>query len=100
MSRRTLVAAHKNVLFEFWHEYNLPQREREDCGKKLIFERNHGLIALAEGCNPQKPGVWLRDYHDWTVTINGMATFRQIPLAALSRLLVIGVNIREAKWWR
>jgi hypothetical protein len=71
-----------------------------NCGKKLIFERNHGLVALAECRNPQEPGVWLSDYHDRAVAINGMATFRQIPLAALSRFLILGVNSGKAKWWR
>ena len=71
-----------------------------NCEKELVFQRNHGPVALAERGYALKADFWLVDYHYRTKAVHGMTVFRQIPLPAFSRLLIFQVVGRRTQWLR
>src|ERR1700722_15942573 len=57
----------------------------------LIFQRNHVLVALTEGCNPLQSAFGLGQQSHRTVAIYRVPIFRKVPAASLaSRALCHG----------
>ncbi len=50
----------------------------------LVFQRNHCLIAPAEGRNTLQAAIWLFQQHDWTIAEHGMTIFCHVPDPALA----------------
>lgn len=63
----------------------------------LVFERNHGLIILAEGGHTGEAALRLGDVHDGTVAIDGVAVGREIPPPTFSGALDSGLHDRVGR---
>lgn len=50
---------------------------------RLVAQRNHALVALAEGGNALEPAIRLRKHSDGTVAINRVPIIGKVPAAAL-----------------
>ena len=50
----------------------------------LIFQRDHIFFALAESRDALESAFRLRQEPDWAKAVNGVAVFREVPLASLA----------------
>jgi len=50
----------------------------------LIFQRDHIFFALAESGDALESAFGLRHEPDWAKAVNGVAVFREVPLASLA----------------
>src|SRR5438128_4901414 len=50
--------------------------------RELVFQRNHGPVALAKRCHTLEPALWLgQDLHR-TAAVHRVTAFRQVPAPA------------------
>jgi len=71
---------------------------RRDLDEKLVFQRNHGLVVLAEGGDALQSALRFRHIHDRSVAVDRMAGGGEVPLPALAAVLDSRVGDGVGGW--
>jgi len=76
--------------------------QEPEASSRLVFQRHHVLVALAEGGDALYSAFWLRQQPDRAQAVDGVAVLREVPAASLASGSlgsdVVGGRRRRWRW--